>query len=86
MLIILIHTYLLIQEYTYLDQKITDSSKEAEIKRRISFGYQAFGKASFILKPQMPIPMKKKVLTNASCYYHLWDRNLEPHKEINIKK
>lgn len=51
-----------VNSYTYLGQLVTfDSSKEKEVKRRISFGWQAFGRASSIFKSKMPNSLKRRV-------------------------
>ena len=50
-----------VEHYIYLGQKITmESSKEQEITRRISLGWQAFGRASTIFKSKLPLSLKKK--------------------------
>ena len=53
-----------VQHYIYLGQQISlhDSSKENEIKRRITLGWQAFGRASSVFKnKKIPIILKRKV-------------------------
>ena len=51
-----------VTSYTYLGQLITTlPNKEQEIKRRISLGWKAFGRASSIFKSKMPICLKRKV-------------------------
>ena len=52
-----------VNSYTYLGQEISmESSKEQEIKRRISLTWQAFGKASSIFKNRkIPIVLKRRV-------------------------
>jgi len=51
-----------VDRYIYLGQLITmDSNKDAEIRRRISLGWQAFGRASSIFKSNMPMCQKRKV-------------------------
>ena len=48
--------------YIYLGQLITTlPNKEKEIKRRISSGWQAFGRASRIFKSKMPTSLKRRV-------------------------
>ena len=49
-----------VEKYTYLSQITSmNSSKENEIKRRISLGWQALGRASPINTSKMPISLKK---------------------------
>ena len=51
-----------VEKYIYLGQIISmNSNKENEIKRRISLGWQAFGRASSIFKSKIPISLKNKV-------------------------
>ena len=51
-----------VTSYTYLGQLITTlPNKEQEIKRRISLGWKAFGRASSIFKSKMPICLKRTV-------------------------
>ena len=53
-----------VEYYIYLGQQISrrDSSKVNEIKRRITLGWQAFGKASQVFKnKKIPIILKRKV-------------------------
>ena len=53
-----------VDHYIYLGQRITmdTASKEQEIKRRITFGWQAFGRASVIFKNKaIPLVLKRKV-------------------------
>ena len=57
--------------------KSTLVRKQQLIKRRISLGWQLFGKNANI--------PEKKYMTNASYPYHLWHRNPKHHKGIDIK-
>ena len=53
-----------VDHYIYLGQRISmdTASKEQEIKRRITFGWQAFGRASAIFKNKaIPLILKRKV-------------------------
>ena len=53
-----------VDHYIYLGQRISlhDSSKENEIKRRITLGWQAFGSANAVFKNEKkPIILKQKV-------------------------
>ena len=53
-----------VEHYIYLGQRISlqDSSKENEIKRRITLGWQAFGRANLVFKnKKLPIILKRKV-------------------------
>ena len=53
-----------VEQYIYLGQRISlhDASKESEIKRRITLGWQAFGRASSVFKnKKIPIILKRKV-------------------------
>ena len=53
-----------VNQHIYLGQRISidTASKEEEIKRRITFGWQAFGKASMILKNKdFPLVLKRQV-------------------------
>ena len=53
-----------VDHYIYLGQRITmnTASKEQEIKRRITFGWQAFGRASVIFKNKaIPLELKRQV-------------------------
>ena len=53
-----------VDHYIYLGQRISlhDSSKENEIKRRITLGWQAFGRANSVFKnKKIPIILKRKV-------------------------
>ena len=54
----------IVQQYIYLGQliKLDSISKDEEIKRRITMGWQSFGRASSILKNQdIPICLKRQV-------------------------
>ena len=51
-----------VNEYTYLSQLATTKpDKEKEIRRRITMGWKAFGRASSIFKSKIPISLKKQV-------------------------
>ena len=53
-----------VEHYIYLGQRISlhDSSKENEIKRRITLGWQAFGRANSVFQnKKIPIILKRKV-------------------------
>jgi len=53
-----------VDHYIYLGQRISmdSTSKELEVKRRITLGWQAFGRASSIFKSKdMPIVLKRQV-------------------------
>ena len=57
-----------VDHYIYLGQRISmdATSKEQEIKRRITFGWQAFGRASAIFKNK-EIPLVLKRLVHNQC-------------------
>jgi len=52
-----------VDHYIYPGQRVTtDSSKEQEIKRRITLGWQAFGRASTVFKSEkIAMTLKRKV-------------------------
>ena len=78
-----------VDHYIYLGQRITmdTASKEQEIKCRITFGWQAFGRASVIFKNKSnpPRAQKTSIRSMHSPDGHLWSRNLEPNEKTNNK-
>jgi len=52
-----------VDHYIYLGQRATtDSSREQEIKRRVTLGWQAFGRASTVFKSEkIAMTLKRKV-------------------------
>ena len=79
-----------VDEYIYLGQKITmDSSKDKEVSRRISAGWQAFGKASWILKDQKTsLSLKRKLYDKCilpSVVYGAETWNLSKNMERKLR-
>ena len=78
-----------VEHYIYLGQQISlhDSSKESEIKRRITLGWQAFGRATLVFKnKKIPIILKRKVycqciLPTVTYGAETWNRT----KKLSLK-
>jgi len=81
----------IVQKYIYLGQLIsaTSTSKEQEIKRRITMGWQAFGRASSIFKNKdIPITHKRKVYNQCilpSVTYGVETWNLTRKEVIKVR-
>ena len=71
-----------VDHYIYLDRCISmdSASKEQEIKRRNSLGWQAFGRAIAIFRNKDTPILKRQVFTNS----YLWIRNLKFYETTNL--
>ena len=74
-----------VDHYIYLGQQISmNPSKEEEIKRRITLGWQAFGRASSTFKnKKISLVLKRRIYNKCILPIVTW--NMEPNEKIDTR-